>query len=110
MRRCHGPNPEVPAWVKVPPPLADGSNPNICSISELEAKAQKKLRYAEYLVQQHKLHFEQDIMWENGPEFQLGRELGMRNVMGLKPPLLELPAADEPLYLKPDKEMEPHKG
>jgi hypothetical protein len=108
-KTLRGPNPEVPAWVKVPPPLADGSNPDICSISELEAKAQHKFRYAEYLVQQHKLHFEQDIMRENGPEFQLGRELGMRNVMGLKPPLLELPAADEPLYLKPEKEMEPRK-
>jgi hypothetical protein len=63
-------------------------------------------------------------MWENGPEFQLGisgenktafdyesfnLDLGMHNVTGLKPPMLALPEANEPVYLKPEKEMEPRK-
>ena len=118
------PMPDVPAWKKVPPPIPDGANPDMCTDHELEARARHRLRYAEYLKTQHRIHFEQQVMWENGPEFQLGLgadnttdfdyqgfnlELGMRNVTGLRPPVLALPVADEPLYLKPEKEMEPRK-
>jgi uncharacterized protein YerC len=53
--------PEIPAWQKLPPPLPDGGNPDMCSVGELEAKALHRFRYAQYLKQQHTIHFEQQV-------------------------------------------------
>jgi hypothetical protein len=124
LKTLRGPMPDVPAWKKLPPPQPDGTNPDMCSVAELESRALHRFRYAQYLKRQRTLHFEQQYVWENGPEFQLGigrdnktefdyqnfnLDLGMRNVTGLKPPVLTLPVADEPLYLKPEKVLEPRK-
>jgi len=123
-KTLRGPMPDVPAWKKLPPPQPDGANPDMCSVAELEARALHRFRYAEYIKRQHTHHFEQQVTWENGPEFQLGigrdnktefdyrnfnLDLGMGNVRGLKPPVLTLPVADEPLFLKPEKLMEPRR-
>ena len=71
-KSLRGPKPDLPAWKKVPPPIPDGANPDMCTSHELEARAQHRLRYAEYLKQQHTLRFEQEVLWENGPDFQVG--------------------------------------
>merc|ERR1719487_1461162 len=71
-KTLRGPLPDIPAWVKVPPPPQDGSNPDAMTAGQLQARAQHRARYAAYIKQQHSLHFAQPVMWENGPEFQLG--------------------------------------
>jgi hypothetical protein len=58
-----GPDPDIPPWVKNPPPKQDGSNPDVCSAEELQRRADHRLLYAEYLRSQHTLHFKQQEIY-----------------------------------------------